>query len=219
MKKSLILLAVIALLLGYYFFLAEHLTFAAIKAHQQQLQAFVASHYVLAIAAYVLSYTLVAALSLPIAALFTLLGGALFGVALGTLYAVIGATSGATLSFLGVRYLFGEQLQQRYEKQLAHFNKELEQQGIFYLLSLRLFAVIPFFLINILAGLTNVSVRTFVLTTLVGIIPGAFVYAYAGQRLASLESMKDIVSPQVIIAFVLLGLLALVPVLIRKGRQ
>ncbi len=216
MKKLLILTVVILALVCYYFFLAEHLTFAAIKSYQHTLQAYVNEHYVLSVLLYIASYAAVAALSLPVAALFTLLGGSLFGAIWGTLYAVVGATTGATLAFLGVRYVFGESLQERYKEQLTTLNNELEAKGMFYMLGLRLFAVIPFFVLNILAGLTNISLRTFVLTTLVGILPGAFVYAYAGQSLATLESPRDILSTNIIIAFILLGLLALVPVLFRR---
>ncbi len=219
MKKRIILAVVVLALMCYYFFLSEYLTFATLKSYQHTLQAYVDEHYVLSVLLYILSYTLVVALSLPVAALFTLLGGSLFGVLWGALYAVIGATTGATLLFLMVRYVVGEQLQQRYKERLIRFNKELEVKGQYYLLSLRFFAVIPFFILNILAGLTNITVRTFIVTTLVGILPGAFVYAYAGQSLATLESARDILSTNIIIAFVLLGLLALVPVLMRKKDQ
>ncbi len=215
--KKLGVLAIVVLAVGcYYLFLADYVTFTALKSYQHTLHAYVKEHYVLSVFLYIISYTVVAALSLPVAVLFTLLGGSLFGALWGTLYAVVGATAGATIAFLMVRYVVGELVQERYKERLLAFNKELEVKGIFYLLSLRFFAVIPFFVINIVAGLTNISLRTFVLTTLVGILPGAFVYAYAGQTLALLESPKDILSVNIIIAFVLLGLLALVPVLIRK---
>ena len=126
MEKYVILAIVVLALVCYYFSLSEYLTFASIKSYQHALQVYVNEHYVLSVLLYILSYTLVVALSLPVAALFTLLGGSLFGALWGALYAVIGASTGATLSFLMVRYLFGEQLQQRYKERLIKLNKELE---------------------------------------------------------------------------------------------
>jgi uncharacterized membrane protein YdjX (TVP38/TMEM64 family) len=219
MKKLLIITGVLLALACYYFFLAEHLTFAALKSYQRTLQAFVNDHYILTVLAYISSYAAAVVLSLPVATLFTILGGSLFGVIWGAFYAVIGATIGATGAFLAVRYLFGSYLQRRYREHLEILNRELDVRGAFYLLSLRFFAVIPFFVLNILAGLTAISLRTFIVTTALGIIPAALVFAYAGQSLASLESPKDILSTKVIVAFILLGLLALVPVLFRKREK
>ena len=218
MKKFSILVALLGAFLYYYFFLSEYASFSSIQNYQHTLQVYVHGQYVRSVLLYMVSYIVVVAVSLPVAVLFTLLGGSLFGALWGTLYAVVSATTGATLSFLMVRYLLGQHVQKRYEKNLTLLNKEFKQRGLYYLLSLRLFPVIPFFVLTILIALTNVPLCTFVLTTLVGILPGTFVYTYAGQCLATLESPKDILSPPLLVAFILLGLLALIPVLFQRRR-
>lgn len=219
MKRVVVAVIMLAFFTFYYFYLTEYITFAALKAYQHTLQSYVDTYYLRSVVLYILSYALTVALSLPVAVLLTLLGGSLFGALWGTVYAVTGATMGATLAFLLVRYVAGESLQERYRERLLTFNAELEKRGIYYLLSLRLFAIIPFFVLNIVAGLTNISLATFIGTTFVGILPGTFVFAYAGQRLGSLTSPGDILSGQVLMAFALLGILALVPVVLRKRER
>lgn len=168
---------------------------------------------------YLCTYVVSSTFALPFSVLLTLTGGFLFGVRYGTLYAVLGATIGATLCFLMVRYVFRDAVLKHYERLLAPVRKELEVRGVYYLLSVRLFALIPFGFINVAAGLLPISLRTFVLTTMIGIIPAASIFAYAGQSLATLESPRDIFSGKVLGACVLLGLLALVPVFVQKYRQ
>ncbi len=189
-----------------------------VKRYQTLLEEFVADRYWYAVLLYLACYVVAGALALPIAVMLTIVGGALFGVWWGTFYSIIGATAGATLSFLGVRYVIGDWLQENYKDRLDRFNDEFEQRGIYYLLSLRFLPLIPFFLVNILAGLTKVPVGEFLISTIIGVIPGAFVYAYAGESLASLASPQDVLSLRVLIPFVLLGLLALLPALLSRKK-
>jgi len=164
-------------------------------------------------------YVLVTALSIPGAVILTLAGGFLFCTAAGVIYIDAGATAGAACAFLSARYLLGNRLQQKYGGQLEKFNKEMDLNGANYLLTLRLIPVFPFFLINFLAGLTNVPLRTFLWTTCLGIIPGTAVFAFAGQQLGSLNSPADILSRKVIAAFAALGLLALAPAVWKRMRK
>ena len=133
--------------------------------------------------------------------------------ALLTLYANIAATIGATLAFLVSRYLLREAVLRRFGSRLEPINRELEQRGFNYLLFLRLVPVFPFFLLTLAAGLTRLPTRTFVLATMLGIVPGGVVYVHAGASLATVQTLADVASPRVLGAFALLGLFALVPAL------
>lgn len=196
----------------------ELISFENLQANRGRLLAFVDAHYALSALAYVAVYVVAVALSMPGAAVLTLAGGFAFGVVAGTLLVNVGATAGAALVFLAARYLLGDWVQKRYGERLAAFNAEIERNGARYLLTLRLIPLFPFFLINLMAGLTTVRFTTFVWTTAAGIIPGSFVYAYAGSRLSVIDSPADIVSWKVLSALVLLGALALVPVAREKLR-
>jgi len=138
---------------------------------------------------------------------------------MGTLYVNIGATVGAILAFLVARYLFHDVIQNKFGTRLEKINTELEARGFNYLLFLRLVPVFPFFLINLGAGLTKLPLRTFFFGTMIGIIPGSFVYCNAGASLAAINSMSEVVSPRVLGSFALLGIFALVPVLYQKFKR
>ncbi len=196
----------------------ELISFENLQANRDRLLAFVDAHYAFSALAYIAVYVAAVALSVPGAAVLTLAGGFAFGAVAGTLLVNVGATAGAALVFLAARYLLGDWVQKRYGERLAAFNAEVERNGARYLLTLRLIPLFPFFLINLLAGLTTVRFTTFVWTTAAGIIPGSFVYAYAGSRLSVIDSPGDIVSWKVLSALVLLGALALVPVAREKLR-
>jgi uncharacterized membrane protein YdjX (TVP38/TMEM64 family) len=128
----------------------------------------------------------------------------------------VGATIGAFLIFLAARYLMRDALMARYGDQLAKLNAELQRNGASYLLTLRFIPIFPFFLINLLAGLTPVSAFTYLWTTAIGIIPGSFVYALLGSSGATMDASKGAFSPQLIAGLVLLGIVSLIPVAIRK---
>jgi len=130
----------------------------------------------------------------------------------------VGATLGATLAFLTARYLFRDAIERRFGARLQAFNAGLNRGAMGYLLFLRLVPVFPFFLINLGAGLTQVPLRTYVLATMIGILPGSFVYCNAGARLARIDDLSQIASPGVLGALALLGLFALVPVLYQRLR-
>jgi uncharacterized membrane protein YdjX (TVP38/TMEM64 family) len=199
--------------------LGSVLTFENLKQNRQALLSIVDAHYVLSVASFIAVYVIVTALSIPGAVILTLAGGFLFGTAAGVLYVDTGATAGAVCAFLSARYLLGERLQQKYGGQLAKFNSEMERNGASYLLTLRLIAVFPFFLINFLAGLTRVPLKTFLWTTAVGIIPGTAVFAFAGQQIGSINSPADILSKKVVAALAVLGIFSLVPAAWKRMRK
>jgi uncharacterized membrane protein YdjX (TVP38/TMEM64 family) len=199
-----------------YFDLGRYLSLEALKANRDQLLAFTEANYPTAVVVYVLAYCTVVGLSLPGGAIMTLAGGFLFGSVLGTLYVNVGATIGATLAFLVARYLLRDWVEQQFGSRLGAIQEGFAQNAFSYLLTLRLIPLFPFFLVNMVSGLTRVNVGTYVAATSLGIVPGSFVFAYAGRQLGTINSLKEIVSPNVLMAFTLLGLLALVPILYKR---
>lgn len=186
--------------------------------HQiEVLKELVAENVYKAALIYVLIYIAATALSVPGASVLTIAGGILFGAVIATMLVNVGATAGAILIFLAARYLASDWFQKRFN--IKKVNKELERNGSSYLLTLRLIPIFPFFLINIAAGLTKVRLRTFVWTTALGIIPGSFVYAYAGQTLGDITSASDIISWKIFLALTMLGLLALIPTIYRRHKN
>lgn len=213
-KKIILVLTGLAIVaLFFYLDLGRYLTLESLKANRQLLQTFHADHTVLMVTAFMAVYIIQTGLALPGATILSLSAGAIFGPVMGTVYAVSAASIGATLAFLFTRYLLRDAVLRRFGNRLEGMNKELEERGINYLLFLRLVPLFPFFLINLAAGLTRLPLRTFMLGTFFGIIPGGFVYVNAGASLASINNLSDIASARVLGSFALLGLFALIPAL------
>jgi uncharacterized membrane protein YdjX (TVP38/TMEM64 family) len=168
------------------------------------------------VTSFIATYAVVTGLSLPGATILTLVGGFLFGSLWGTVFVNLGATGGATLAFLTARYLLRGWVEQKFGRKLGPIQEGFAKNAFSYLVTLRLVPLFPFFLVNLVSGLTRVRLGTYALATALGIIPGSFVYAYAGRQLGTINSLKEIASPNVILAFTLLGLLALVPMLYRR---
>lgn len=200
----------------FYFDAGRFLSLAALKDNRDKLLAFTEANYAAAAGLFVVTYIAVTGLSLPGAVILTLAGGFLFGGLFGTLFVNLGATTGATLAFLVARYLLRDAVEQRFGRWLGPLQEGFAKNAFSYLLTLRLIPLFPFFVVNLVSALTRVSLGTYVTATALGIIPGSFVYAYAGQQLGSINSVKEIASPHVIVALVLLGLLALVPILYKR---
>jgi uncharacterized membrane protein YdjX (TVP38/TMEM64 family) len=215
--KGLILVLLIAAVIAFFYFdLDRSLSLETLKAHRDALLGYTQAHYGMAVMLFIVAYTLVTGVSVPGATVMTLAGGFLFGSVLGTLYVNLGATTGATLAFLASRYLLRDWVEHQFGQALEAFQRGFAENAFHYLLTLRLIPIFPFFLINLLSGLTQVSIATYIAATAIGIIPGSFVYAYAGRELGTLNSLAEIATPRVLLAFTLLGLLALVPVIYRK---
>lgn len=200
-------------------FSLRYLNLETFLAYRQALADFHASHRWLMVLGFMAIYIVQTALSLPGAAVLSIAAGAIFGAVMGTVYASIAATIGATLAFLVTRYLLRDMVIAKFGHRLEGINRELEERGLNYLLFLRLVPVFPFFLINLAVALTRLPLRTFVIGTMVGIIPGGFVYVNAGASLATVTSLRGIVSPRVLGSFALLGLFALLPALYGKIRN
>jgi uncharacterized membrane protein YdjX (TVP38/TMEM64 family) len=203
----------------FYLDLGQYVTLSSLKENKDALQGYTEAHYGFTVVLYILIYALQTAFSLPGAAILTLCGGFLLGALLGTLYVNIAATSGATLAFLATRYLFRETVEQKFGKRLESIQQGFAQNAFNYLLTLRLIPLFPFFLVNLASGLTRIRLSTYVLATAIGILPGSFVYSNAGKQLGNINSVGDIASPGVLGAFVLLGLLSLVPVVYQRFRK
>ena len=219
-RKLLIAIAgITGVALFFWFDLQRYLTLDALKTNRQALSNYYAAHTVVMIAGFMAIYIIQTALSLPGAAILSLAAGAIFGSVMGTIYANIAATTGATLAFLVTRYLLRDVVLNKFGTKLEKINRELEQRGFNYLLFLRLVPLFPFFLINLAAGLTRLPLRTFFIATMLGIIPGGFVYVNAGASLATIDSLSGIASPQVLGSFALLGLFALIPALYNKFKK
>jgi len=200
----------------FYFDLGRYLSLDSLKANRDSLLAFTETHYAASVAIFVAAYCLLVSASLPGAVFFTLAGGFLFGSVLGTVYVNLAATSGATLAFLTARYLLRDWVESKFGSRLAPIQEGFANNAFSYLMTLRLIPLFPFFVVNMVSGLTRVSLATYVTATAIGIIPGSFVFAYAGRQLGTINSLKEIASPNVLIAFTLLGLLALVPIVYQK---
>jgi uncharacterized membrane protein YdjX (TVP38/TMEM64 family) len=194
--------------------LHEAVTLERIKEERDVIRAFVQGNYLLSVLFFLL-LTVSTAFPVPGAIVLMLAGGFFFGVLPGLVFAVTGLTLGAMTAFLAARYVLGEWVQERYKVLFASFNEEMQRHGHYYLITLRVVPVIPFFLVNILAGLTNISLNRFALFTFLGLLPASFVYSFAGRRLADSNSLKDILSPGMIAALLFLALLILLPVILK----
>jgi len=189
-----------------YFDLGQYLTLEYIKASQEKFQALYLSHRIGVIAAYMGIYIAVAALSLPGAAVLTLAGGGLFGLIVGTVAVSFASTIGATLACLFSRFLLREWVQNKFGDKLVTINDGIEKEGAFYLFSLRLVPIFPFFVINLLMGLTRMRLFTFFWVSQIGMFAGTLVFVNAGKELAKIDSLSGILSPGVLISFAVLGL-------------
>jgi pyruvate/2-oxoglutarate dehydrogenase complex dihydrolipoamide dehydrogenase (E3) component/uncharacterized membrane protein YdjX (TVP38/TMEM64 family) len=197
-----------------HFGLGELLTLEQLKASRDALVGAYEARPVATLATFFAVYVLATALSIPGALVLTLAGGAMFGLGLGLLVVSFASTLGATLAFLAARYLLRDTVQARFGKQLAPINEGVAKDGTFYLLTLRLVPVFPFFLINLLMGLTPISALRFYVVSQIGMLAGTAVYVNAGTQLAAIGSARDIVSPGLLGSFVLLGLF---PLLAKAG--
>ena len=209
-RVALLLLIACGIAAFFLFDLGSYLTLTSLKARQAELAAFVEAQPLTAVGGFFLIYVAVTALSLPGAAIMTLAAGAIFGLLLGTVIVSLASAIGATLAFLSSRYLLRDWVKRRFAKRVKAIDEGIAKDGAFYLLTLRLIPIFPFFLINLAMGLTAMRLLPFFLVSQVGMLPGTIVYVLAGTQLARIESMGDILSPALIGSLVLLGLFPLI---------
>src|SRR6476619_4655349 len=210
-RARLILLVLLAVLVASFFALGlqRYLTLEYLKSQQSAFAALYDAHPMAVTAGYFAVYVAVTALSLPGAALLTLLGGALFGLWRGTLIISFASSIGATLAFLSSRFLFRDAVQRKFGDKLRALNAGVEREGAFYLFTLRLVPLFPFFVINLAMALTPIRTRTFYWVSQLGMLLGTIAYVNAGVQLAQIASARGIRSPTLVISFALLGLLPL----------
>jgi pyruvate/2-oxoglutarate dehydrogenase complex dihydrolipoamide dehydrogenase (E3) component/uncharacterized membrane protein YdjX (TVP38/TMEM64 family) len=210
MKKIGLLVLIAALALGFFYFdLNQLLTLQGLKSGLVTFEAWRSESPVLVGGAFLFLYVIVTALSLPGAVIMTLAAGALFGLLWGTLIVSFASSIGATLAFLVSRYLLQDAVQSRFGDRLKAFNDGVARDGAFYLFTVRLVPIFPFFLINLLMGLTTIRAFTFYWVSQVGMFVGTLVYVNAGTQLGQLESLSGILSPSLLLSFVLLGVFPL----------
>lgn len=210
-QKPLILSLIgILIILFFAYDLHTYLTLESLKQSQATFNHWYEQSPFLVIAGFFAAYVAVTALSLPGATIMTLAGGALFGLWTGLLIISFASTIGATLAFLASRYILRDSVEKRFGQKLKSINQGIEKEGAFYLFTLRLVPAFPFFLINLLMGLTNLPTRTFYWVSQIGMLAGTIVYVNAGTQLGKLESLSGILSPALILSFVLLGIFPLI---------
>jgi uncharacterized membrane protein YdjX (TVP38/TMEM64 family) len=206
MKKAVLVLVLIGAIVAYFIFdLGQYLSLENFKASQADIVAAKDANPALYIAGFFLLYVAVTGLSIPGAAIMSLVAGALFGVVLGTLIVSFASTMGATLAFLSSRYLLRDWVQGKFGERLRAVDDGLEKDGAFYLFTLRLIPVFPFFVINLLMGLTRIKTGTFFWVSQIGMLPATIVFVNAGTQISRIESTAGLLSPTLIASFVALA--------------
>jgi uncharacterized membrane protein YdjX (TVP38/TMEM64 family) len=205
-----LLLGMAVLIVAFFYFdLQQFLTLSSLKSQQAIISNYCNTNPVMAIVVYALLYIAVTGLSLPGATILTLAGGALFGLFWGTLIVSFASSIGATLAFLAARFLFRDAVHNKFGDRLNTIEEGIARDGAYYLFTLRLVPLFPFFVINLLMGLTQLKTMTFYWVSQIGMLAGTLVYVNAGTQLAKLDSLSGILSPVVVGSFVLLGLFPL----------
>jgi len=213
-KIILVLIAIFAVAVAFYYDLHRSLDLENLKLHLEDLQDFRSENPISFSSVFFLIYVTVTGLSIPGALVMTLAAGALFGLVYGTVLVSFASTTGATVAFLASRLIISETVQKRFPTQFDKINAGIEREGAFYLFSLRLIPQVPFFLINLMMGLTKMRLIVFYFVSQLGMLPGTIAYVNAGTQLSKITSLRGIVSPNVLVAFVILGIL---PFVLKRG--
>ncbi|MBU0479682.1 MAG: TVP38/TMEM64 family protein [Proteobacteria bacterium] len=209
----LVIAAILAIVIFRSLGLDQYLTLEYLKESQARFQELYLNHQIPVIGSYMGIYILVTALSLPGAAVMTLAGGGLFGFVTGAIVVSFASTIGATLACMVSRYLLQDWVQNRFADKLAAMNRGIEKEGAFYLFTLRLIPVFPFFVINLAMGMTRMPLTTFFWVSQIGMLPGTLVFVNAGKELAKIDSLSGVLSPALLGSFIILGLF---PITVKK---
>jgi len=205
-KKAILVLVLIGAIIAYFVFdLGQILSLENFKASQSEIVAAKDANPILYIAGFFILYVAVTGLSIPGAAIMSLVAGALFGVLVGTIIVSFASTIGATLAFLSARFVLRDWVQGKFGERLRAIDDGLEKDGAFYLFTLRLIPVFPFFVINLLMGLTRIKTRTFFWVSQLGMLPATIVFVNAGTQISRIESTSGLLSPTLIASFVALA--------------
>jgi len=214
LKKTVILIIIAVLIIAVkVFHLDQYLTLSYLKGSLDKFKTLYENHRVMVIAGYFVVYVLTTSLSLPGASPLGIAGGALFGFWTATIVVSFASTIGATLSCSISRFLLRDWIQNKFGDKIAKVNEGIEKEGAFYLFSLRLIPVFPFWMINLVMGLTKMPLPKFYWVSQIGMLPGTMVFVNAGKELGKIDSLKGILSPGLIISFALIGIF---PIVIKK---
>lgn len=218
-------LLALLLFLIFYFHLYTYLSFETLQQRHQFLSQWTNQHYILSVFCFISIYTIAVAVSIPGGTFLTLAGGFLFGLLWGTIYVVFSATIGATLLFLAVNTALGQWLENRASPWVKKMGLGFQHNAFNYLLSLRLIPLFPFWLVNLVPALLNIPLRIFILATVIGIIPGSFIYVSVGNGLSHIfaagetPNLSIILSPPILLPLIGLAFLSLVPVIYRRFKE
>ena len=222
-RKALLVALVIGLIAAFWALgLSRYFTLTYLKDSAEGFRALYAGHRALVVLVYFLVYVATTSLSLPGAAVLTIAGGAFFGLLTGTLIVSFASAIGATLACFVSRFLLRDWVQGKFGDKIVKINEGTEREGAFYLFTLRLIPVFPFWIINLVMGLTRIPLRTFYWVSQLGMLPGTIVFVNAGRELAKIDSLRGILSPGLLVSFVLIGVF---PIAVKKlvalyrGRQ
>ncbi len=217
-RKIIIFLLIIAALfiIFNYTRVSDYITLETLQARRQLLQDFVQQHYLLSVMIYIGVYSLLLACAMPVVIPLALVGGFLYGIFFGFIYAGLSCLIGSLISFLALRFVVVHWIRGWHNERIEKFNAQVQKYGYSYLLILHFLSIVPLFVINLLAAVANVPLFTVIWVTIVGTSPLNFLCVVSGQKLSTIQSAKDIFSPTIILLFVLLALVACVPLLIKK---
>ncbi len=213
-KKGLLVALLIGLVAAFLaLHLSQYFTLTYLKGSAEGFRALYAEHKALVILVYFLVYVATTSLSLPGAAVLTIAGGAFFGLIVGTLVVSFASATGATVACFVSRFVLRDWVQGKFGDKIVKINEGIEREGAFYLFTLRLIPVFPFWMINLVMGLTKIPLRRFYWVSQLGMLPGTVVYVNAGRELAKIDSLRGVLSPGLLISFVLIGIF---PIAVKK---
>jgi uncharacterized membrane protein YdjX (TVP38/TMEM64 family) len=212
-KSFIIIFFLASIMAGFFFDIGQYLSFETIKEQHEKLILLIESNFIFYFILFFFIYIIVTAFALPFAAIKTVLAGALFGLIPGVILTSFASSIGSTLCFLMSRFVLRDFVQNKYSKYLDKINKGIKEDGIYYLFFLRLSPIFPFFIINLVFGLTKMKTMTFYIISQIGMLIGTVVFVNAGVQLSKINSMSDILSFNLILSFILIGL---VPLIIKK---
>jgi len=212
-KSFIIIFFLLSIMAGFFFDIGQYLSFETIKEQHEKLILLIESNFIFYFILFFFIYIIVTAFALPFAAIKTVLAGALFGLIPGVILTSFASSIGSTLCFLMSRFVLRDFVQNKYSKYLDKINKGIKEDGIYYLFFLRLSPIFPFFIINLVFGLTKMKTMTFYVISQIGMLIGTVVFVNAGVQLSKISSMSDILSLNLILSFILIGL---VPLIIKK---
>lgn len=212
-KSLIIIFFLSSIIAGFFFDIGQYLSFETIKQQHEKLILLIDSNFIFYFILFFFIYIIVTAFALPFAAIKTVLAGALFGLIPGVILTSFASSIGSTLCFLMSRFVLRDFVQNKYSKYLDKINRGIKEDGVYYLFFLRLSPIFPFFIINLVFGLTKMKAMTFYTISQIGMLIGTVVFVNAGVQLSKISSMSDILSFNLILSFILIGL---VPLIIKK---